>query len=189
MSFWKGLNKMGVEFKGKGRLFAKLDKLPTVFEKTTENAIDEFNEFVRSRAEENLSNIKHSSGELSGSIQVETLRQSMTVTGRVWTDKPQGTFREFGTGKVGQDSQKDLPPEPPSLSYTQDAWFIPVQAVKQDLNALYGIPLITMKDGSQFYMTRGQPARPWLYPAFRDGIESFEEIYQEHIQKALKEFE
>lgn len=180
---------MGVEIKNTDRLFAKLDQLPSVLGKATETATTEIVEQIRGYAEQNLQSIKHSSGELVGSVQEEVKRQGMVVTGRVWTDKDQGTYREFGTGLVGQNSPKDFPEQPPSLSYTQEPWFIPVQDVGVDLNALYGIPLVTMKDGSQFYMTKGQPARPWLYPAFRDGVELYEEVYQEHVQKALKELD
>lgn len=69
--------------------------------------------------------------------------------------------------------------------YTQGPWFIPANEVP-DLEALYGMLRITIQD-NDFFVTRGQPARPWLYPALKQGMEEAPEIYRDKINGKLKE--
>ena len=90
----------------------------------------------------------------------------------------------MGTGQVGQASQKDLPPGMNPV-YTQEPWFFPVDSVDIDLNAIYGMPIIKIQ-GKEFYRTNGQPARPFLYPALKEGTENAADIYKQHIQKSIR---
>lgn len=55
-----------------------------------------------------------------------------------------------------------------------------------DLEAIYGIPRVTVQ-GTDFYITKGQPARPFLYPSLVDLIGEAPEIYKEHLQRKLRE--
>lgn len=90
----------------------------------------------------------------------------------------------MGTGKVGETSPKDLP-DGVNPVYTQVPWFIPADEVGMDLNALYGMPKITIQ-GKIYYKSNGQPARPFLYPSLKEGMENYEEVYKEHVQKGLR---
>lgn len=177
---------MGVEIKGLERLRRKVSALPGVVEQAVYDATFEITEEIQGSAESRLaSSIKHGSGELVGSVKNEVVQDnSRNFIGRVWTDKKTGIFRELGTGPVGQASKKDLPPGVTPV-YTQTPWFFPVASVVEDLTMLYGIPKIEIQ-GVQFYRTSGQPARPWLYPSYREVMERAEEIYQRHVQEALK---
>ncbi|WP_429976659.1 HK97 gp10 family phage protein [Enterococcus sp. AZ051] len=177
---------MGVTIKGLDALKAKLDSLPKIVESGVVSATSELTEDVLSRTQLRIqSSTKHASGELAGSYKEEVVvNASNVVVGRVWSDKDTALFRELGTGPVGEESEKDLP-QGINPVYTQEAWFVPVDQVAVDLEAVYGIPRITIQ-GKDFYMTRGQPARPALYPSLKEVAETAEEVYEEHINKAVK---
>lgn len=178
---------MKVTIKGMSSLNRKLGILPKLTNEAIYNATNEVTETVKGYAESNLqSSVKHASGELSGSVKSETeIEDQKKVVGRVWTDKKQGIFREFGTGPVGQKSTKDLPSGITPV-YTQKPWFFPVASVSLDLTELYGMFKLTINN-VEFYKTSGQPARPWLYPALKKAPDIAPGIYKEHVQKKLKE--
>lgn len=177
---------MGIEIRGLGRLKSKLGKVSVSAQKGAEQAIYEITQEVSGRAVGNLSNIKHGSGELVGSVKDEVATKSSgEISGHVWTDKKEGLFREMGTGPVGEKTTKDLPPGVTPV-YTQKAWFFPVSASVEDLTALYGIPKIEIQ-GVEFYKTSGQPARPWLYPALKYVEENMaKEIVKRNVQEAIQ---
>lgn len=176
---------MGVEVRGMDKLKSKMGVLTEATKKGAENALYEMSQEIAGQAASNLSNIKNSSGELVGSIKDEVESNSSgNPKARVWTDKKQGMFREFGTGPKGEASEKDLPPGITPV-YTQKPWFFPVDWVEEDLTELYGIPKVQGKD-IEFYMTSGQPARPWLYPALKEIEGRSEEILKRNIQKAIQ---
>ncbi|KLD60874.1 hypothetical protein WP50_06795 [Lactiplantibacillus plantarum] len=52
-----------------------------------------------------------------------------------------GTGTKLGTGRVGEESQKDLP-DGFTPVYRQTPWFIPADDVDTDLSELYGMPKI-----------------------------------------------
>ena len=161
--------------------------MPKILNEAMEDATFEITELVRSAAELRLSSsIKYSSGELLGSLKTEVVENAEgKIVGRVWSDKAQAIYREFGTGPNGQASPKDLP-EGVNPVYTQTRWFIPAEQVAIDLNEVYGMPKVNIQ-GKDFYITSGQPARPFLYPSLKEIIPKMPEIYKEHVQKKLKE--
>lgn len=178
---------MGVEIKGLDRLKSKLSVLPKLLDDAANSATYEITELVRSAAELRLSSsMKYSSGELIRSLKTEVVENADgNIVGRVWSDKAHAIYREFGSGPNGQASPKDLPDgiEP---VYTQTRWFIPAEEVGIDLNEIYGMPKITIQ-GKEFYITSGQPARPFLYPSLKEILPQMPDIYKEHVQKKLKE--
>lgn len=177
---------MGVTIKGLDALKAKLDSLPKVVESGVVSATSELTQDVLSRTQLRIqSSAKHASGELAGSYKEEVVINSQgIVVGRVYSDKDTALFRELGTGPVGEESEKDLS-DGINPVYTQKTWFVPADQVGVDLEAVYGIPRVTIQ-GKDFYMTRGQPARPALYPSLKEVAETAEEVYEEHINKAVK---
>ena len=178
---------MKVEIKGMESLRRKLKATPKVLEDAMWDATFEISELIKQAAELRLaSSVKYGNGELMGSLKNEAVINAQgKIVGRVWSDKEQAIYREFGTGPVGQESQKDIP-EGVTPVYSTSAWFIPVEKVDVDLEAVYGIPRITIQD-REFYVTRGQPARPFLYPSLKEIVEQAPDIYKTHVQKRLKE--
>ena len=178
---------MTIEIRGLDRLKRKIDAMPKILNEAMEDSTFEITELVRSAAELRLSSsIKYSSGELLGSLKTEVVENAEgKIVGRVWSDKAQSVYREFGSGPNGQASPKDLP-EGINPVYTQTRWFILAEQVAIDLNEVYGMPKVNIQ-GKDFYITSGQPARPFLYPSLKEIIPKMPEIYKEHVQKKLKE--
>lgn len=176
---------MKVEIKGLDSLKAKIKAAPKIVEEAVWDATFEIVEEIASRGASKVqSSAKHSSGEGAGSIKQEVVIDGNgKIVGRVWSDKQQMLFREFGTGPVGEASPKDLP-DGVNPVYTQERWFVPADFVAVDLEAVYGIPKVII-NGKDFFMTRGQPARPWLYPSVKEVEENIPDIFKDHVQKGL----
>lgn len=177
---------MGVEFRGADQLKNKIRFLPKIIEEAVYKATFDIVDETVSRATSRLqSSIKYSFGELSSSVKQEVVIDGHNkVVGRVWSDKIEALFREFGTGPIGAASPKDLPPGVNPV-YSTERWFIPVHKTPVNLETVYGIPRVTIK-GQDFFMTRGQPARPWLYPSMQEVIEMANDIYKERVQEGLE---
>lgn len=178
---------MGVQIKGLESLNRKLKTLPKLMEEAVWDATFDITEETAARAAGKLqSSIKYGSGELAGSVKNEVVINGQgKIVGRVWSDKPEALFREMGTGPVGEASAKQLP-KGVNPVYTQETWFIPADKVGVDLEVVYGIPKITIK-GNDFYMTRGQPARPFMYPSLLEAMESAPDAIRERVQSKLHE--
>lgn len=178
---------MGVEIRGMDKLRTKIGKLTDATRKGTENAVYEMTQEVSGRAVGNLSSIKHGSGELVSSVKDEVESNSSgNPVGHVWTDKKEGLFRELGTGPNGEKSDKSEISPLITPVYTQRAWFFPVTASVEDLTVLYGIPKVEIQ-GVEFYVTSGQPARPWLYPALKYVEENLaNEIVKRNVSDAIR---
>lgn len=177
---------MKITIKGKEKLFSQLENLPKTLNQAVYGATHEITEDVQGRIESKLSSsIKHASGELMGSFKSEVVEDHQgNIVGRNWSDNPVALFREMGTGKVGAESQKDLP-EGINPTYMMEPWFFPADSVDVDLEAIYGMPKIEI-NGKEFYRTNGQPARPFIYPAFKEGMEHAEDIFKDHVQRNLR---
>lgn len=178
---------MRITVNGKDSLLRKLKKLPEAVKEASKDTLIEMTEATKSRAVENLNNtIYINNGELVGSIQAEVVENGQGVlVGRVWSDKEHAIYREFGTGPKGANSPKILPPNI-TPSYRMTPWFIPVEKTKVDLYVAYGFPLIEIQ-GKKFYRTSGQPANPFLYPAFLETLKMQDEMFNEHFEERLSE--
>ncbi|WP_430394845.1 HK97 gp10 family phage protein [Enterococcus faecalis] len=177
---------MGVEVRGLDRLKRKTKQVVEIVTDAAWDATFELTELIRGAAELRLaSSVKYGSGELLGSLKNEVVVDVKgCLVGRVWSDKEQAIYRELGTGPNGEASSKNLP-EGVSPVYSQTAWFIPAEKVPIDLEAIYGIPKITIQ-GKDFFLTKGQPSRPFLYPSLEEMIEHAPEVYKKHVQKGLR---
>lgn len=177
---------LGVEIRGLNKLRAKVERMPQVLQDAMWDATFEITELIKGAAELRLaSSMKYSTGELIGSLKNEVVENAEgRVVGRVWSNNPTSIYREFGSGPVGEASPKDLP-EGINPTYTQERWFIPAEQVPLDLEAIYGMPRITIQ-GKDFFITSGQPARPFMYPSLKEILPQAPEIYRETVQKALR---
>ncbi|MDD3410516.1 MAG: HK97 gp10 family phage protein [Eubacteriales bacterium] len=98
-------------------------------------------------------------GELRSSIRSTVQEYSTLAIGKVGTPKKYGVYVEMGTGEVGRKSGGDGSGK--HVSYRTGAWFVPLPRGE----VMMGDTIV--EDGSAGFMTRGQPARPYLYPAFK----------------------
>lgn len=146
------------EIVGLNELKTKLRKLPQVVADATVNGQETAIEQAEAYAVQELqSSIKYSTGELARSFKHEVKVDGDEIVGRWWNSSMIAIFREFGTGKVGEQSSKQLPPNV-AIVYRQTPWYIPAEEVEIDLTKIYGIPKVKIKD-KYFYRTNGQPAR------------------------------
>lgn len=175
------------EIKGLDRLQEKLKKLPGVAEKAIHDGEEDVMDQAEAYAVDELQkSIKYSTGELTRSLRTEVkLKSTGEIVGRLWSNDPIAVYREFGTGRNGEKSHKIVPPNV-ALAYRQTAWFIPADKVDLDLNAIYGMPKIKIKD-KYFYRTNGQPARQFLTPAIDKAGRDADDIISSRIKEALHE--
>ncbi len=87
------------------------------------------------------------SGQLRNSITSVVDRKQDTVDGQALATAGHAVYVEMGTGPVGQAKHQGVAPVP--VTYRTTGW-------------VYR----SKKDG-KFYRTKGQPARPYLYPAYK----------------------
>ena len=170
---------INVELRRLDELKTKLKKLPSVVANATangqENAIEQAEAYA---VDELQSSIKYSTGELARSFKHE-------VIGRWWNSSMVAVFREFGTGLVGEMSDKQLP-QGVAITYRQTPWFFPVDAVDLDLTKIYGIPKIKI-NGKYFYRTAGQPARQFMTPAANRIEKEAPEIIKKTVDQELRD--
>lgn len=175
---------MEIEVKGIDSLREKLKKLPQILNQATNQAMFEVTETIRSTAEDNAPvGIYTGGGELKGSIHAIVDNEDGKIVGRVWSDKKQAIFTEFGTGPRGQASPKDLP-EGIEPVYTQERWFIPADLLAPGVAEAYHFRQIKI-DGQVFYICYGQPAQPWLYPAIKENKDKIPEVMSKYIEQGL----
>lgn len=106
-------------------------------------------------------------GRLRNSITVETQTDAESVSAAVGTNVKYAPFIEFGTGPVGAASKKDLPPGA-SVQYTPKRFWV----YKDE------------KKGG-FRISKGSPAKPFLYPAFGKIEPDIEKYVAEEIMKEM----
>lgn len=124
-------------------------------------------------------------GELRDSIYTEVERRDDYVEGVCYTNKTYAPHVEFGTGPVGQANHKGVSPD--SLgAYVQKGWMIPGDAMSRDYAESKGLGVVEDKDGNvKGFLTNGQPARPFLYPALKNQEEEIEKIFAKAVEKQI----
>lgn len=177
---------INVELKGLDELKTKLKKLPSVVASATANGQETAIEQAEAYAVDELqSSIKYSTGELARSFKHEVKIDNDEVIGRWWNSSMVAVFREFGTGLVGEMSDKQLP-QGVAITYRQTPWFFPVNSVDLDLTKIYGIPKIKI-NGKYFYRTAGQPARQFMTPAANRIEKEAPEIIKKSVDQELRD--
>lgn len=117
-------------------------------------------ERIRSDAQ---ANCPVDTGELREKIKTRIKKTDDAMVGEVYSGAPHGIYVEMGTGPKGNRSHAGTNPEwQAEVTYRPDGWAYPT------------------KDG-EFRFTRGMPARPFLYPAFKAN----EAKAQEEVAKAV----
>lgn len=174
-----------VEIKGMDSLRSRINTLSGATKRGIERSLVEIVEETKGEARSELaSSVKHGTGELMGSIDDDLDINGDLFEATVFTDKEQGIYREFGTGRPGFESSKHLPPNF-NPSYRMDPWIFPVSSVSADLTALYNMKRI-MWQGEEFYVTSGQKAQPFLRPSFLKVQERADEIVAANVSAELR---
>lgn len=96
-------------------------------------------------------------GELRGSIRAEVNKDASAVTGTVGSSKEYAVYVEMGTGDKGRESGGNG--SPVKASYRTGGWFVPLKKTEMIEDTI-------VKESNGFWTT-GQPARPYLWPAWK----------------------
>lgn len=121
-------------------------------------------------------------GELKASIVAEVSTTKDGVIGIVRTNKEYAAHVEFGTGPVGQANHEGTSPHV-NRAYSQKGWAFPASEVSAADAAQYKWPKRTY-GGEDYYVTSGQRAQPFMYPALKNR----ESTAKKNIKKDMNEF-
>jgi HK97 gp10 family phage protein len=107
-------------------------------------------------------------GDLAGSIHIETKRLPKAIQGKVYTNLEYAPYVEFGTGKKGDGTYpyniKGL-----TLSYKDKGW------------------CYWSDKENKFIFTTGQEAQPYMYPALKNNEKKIRAIMQEGVKDTLRD--
>lgn len=155
---------MSDKIKGLDSFFKKLNNLPAGITKDVAKQVKREGKTVQAAAKMKCPVNRYGhGGELRQSIKEKTEIEDSLVKSTVFTNKKYAGYVEFGTGPVGQEHHEGISPEV-NPAYTQEGW------------------VYHNDDLDEFFYTKGQPARPYMYPALKD----YEDIAAANIKKAAK---
>lgn len=121
-------------------------------------------------------------GELRESIHTMTERRGDKIIATCYTDAKHNVYVEFGTGPVGQANHAGVAPDIP-VAYRQSGWMIPGKAMDRRDAEAYGLGVIEDKNGDPIgYLTNGQAAQPYMYPALKDCEDAIVEKLGESVK-------
>lgn len=149
------------EIKGIKNLMSKLDSLGGNVETTMHKAIEYCGKYVEDEAKLNC---PVDIGDLRQSIQHQTINESGHVSSTVYTNSDHAAYVEFGTGKVGESTNKN---SNVNVAYTQDKWLANIPGV-----------------GPRYI--NGQPAQPYLYPALKNNEPELKRYITGQLQKEIE---
>lgn len=160
---------MGIEIHGLDQLFGKLDKIPGAMERA---AVTGENKTLLAITADAKRNAPVDTGQLRDSIEPygeahKAKSDGVAISGAAGTNVEHGPYVELGTGPVGEETQVGGK-YPGPLSYTQKGW------------TYYDEKL------QQFIHTRGQPAQPYLYPAYQAHAGELPENIKQAAESELK---
>lgn len=124
-------------------------------------------------------------GILRNSIKTRVKQQSGKLSGEVYTKEEHATYVEFGTGIKGHDNHSGISPEV-SPSYRNTPWLIPESELSTQAIEKYKFPKVHSRYGI-FFLSHGQAAQPFLYPALKNNEQKVKRNMQKYISRKLKE--
>ena len=133
-----------------------------------------------------VANAPSNVGQLRQTIYVSLEGEDDNLHGTVYTDTEHGWYVEFGTGPVGAANHDGISPEVP-VSYSMKGWLIPGDAISEADAMKYKFKKVTFRDGSIWWATNGQPAQPFMYPAFMNSEKAVNAIFSKALSDAMKE--
>lgn len=153
---------MGKSVVGLDSLLKKLNKLGGNIDEVLTQSIGKQTKLVQGDAKE-LCPVDL--GDLRNSIKGNVKKYKGRIVGVVSTNSDHAAYVEFGTGKVGERTNKN---NKVNVSYKQDKWLVNIPDV-----------------GPRWI--EGQPAQPYLYPALKNNEERIIENIKEDVRKAIRE--
>lgn len=120
-------------------------------------------------------------GELRDSIYTDVKYSANHVTATCYTHKPYAPHVEFGTGPVGQTHHEGVSPDSTG-AYVQHGWGIPADAVSPADAQRYKWQK-HIYNGKEYYMTYGQAAQPFMYPALKNNEKKIENIFRRAVKE------
>lgn len=172
---------------GLDKLMRKLDALGTqVAGETLERAVNASTKTVQAEARLNCAGFRIPTGELRQSIRTKVNSESDRVIGVVYTNKEYAPYVEFGTGPAGEADHQGISPNA-TPTYSQKGWIIPAKAMDREKAESYGLGVVEKADEVIGYLTNGQPAHPFLYPALKNNEGRVKRNIANYIARAIKE--
>lgn len=167
---------------GLDKLMRKYGELGTrIVNESMENAVNASTKTVQASAKL-LCPVNH--GELKRNIRTMVQRQDDKTIGVVYNNVPHAMYVEFGTGPVGEANHGGISPAV-TPAYSQHGWGIPGDAVESSDVEKYHWPERTY-DGQTYYMTSGQPAQPFMYPALKDNEERVTRNISNYLAREIR---
>ena len=123
-------------------------------------------------------------GELVGSIQQQVKETQSGLQGIVYTNKSYAKYVEFGTGPKGQKDHDGISPVV-NVTYSQHGWGIPADKVSREDALKYKWPK-RKYNKKEYYMTSGQPAYPFMYPALKNNENRIKKTVEKEISKKIR---
>lgn len=142
-------------------LLKKLDALGGNVEETLYKSIQNQGQLVKDDAQDL---VPIDTGDLKKSIHRETKKLKGKIASRIYTNSDHATYVEFGTGKVGEETNQNTNV---GVSYKQDKWLVNIPDV-----------------GPRWI--KGQPAQPYLYPALKNNEERIIKNIRQDIKEAIR---
>jgi len=126
------------------------------------------------------------SGELRQSIKTRTEAVEDGVRGTCYTTKEYAAYVEFGTGPNGQANHQGISPAI-TPAYVQHGWMMPANAMSREEAEAYGLGVVEKNGKVIGYLTNGQQARPFMYPALKDQEEDIVKAIGSEYGKRVKQ--
>lgn len=123
-------------------------------------------------------------GELRNSIKTSIEQRGSKVIATTYTAKRYAAYVEFGTGPVGQENHEGVSPKF-TPSYSQHGWGIPADEVDEADAERYGWQKRTYS-GKDYYMTSGQAAHPFMYPALKNNEAKVAKRVNSSLRRAIR---
>lgn len=173
-----------MSIKNVDKLMAKLNSLDsTVANETIKKAVSQGGLIVQTQARMYITSDSHA---LKRSVKVKTEQDTSGVSSTVYTKSDYAAYYEFGTGPNGQEHHDGISPAV-TPHYSQKGWMIPADAMSEDKARKYGFK-VAYKNGEIIgYYTRGQMARPFMYPALHDHKKDIMKNTEKILSNKIKE--
>lgn len=165
-------------------LLSKLNSLDSAVAKDTmKKAVMQGGIIVQTQAKMLITSDSHA---LEKSVKLMTKETKKGHQSTVYTKSEYGAYYEFGTGPNGQENHEGISPEV-TPRYSQRGWMIPADAMSEEKARKYGFK-VAYKNGEIIgYYTKGQMARPFMYPALHDHQEDILKNTKKLLSQKIKE--
>lgn len=162
---WRWNADLKVEFEDLSRQMSELSRLPAGLRGSIGRQIA----LVQASAKEEAPVRRFGSGggELRQSIMTQMETYSDWMVAICYTNKEYAPYVEFGTGPNGEAHHAGISPDVHPV-YKQRGWVIPADAMSVEAAQSYGFGIARDGDKVIGYYTRGQAARPFMYPALKN---------------------